>query len=65
MPNNKKEYLFRITPLGKELFNLHEVMHRENDIKIYKFLNKYKTQDLQFLIEMRLDFINEYDLNKE
>ncbi len=34
LPNNKKEYLFRITPLGKELFNLHEVMHKENDIKI-------------------------------
>lgn len=65
LPNNKKEYLFHITPLGKELFNHHEVMHKENDIKIFKFLNKYKTQNLQFLIEMLIDFKNEYNLNAE
>ncbi len=65
LPNNKKEYLFRITPLGKELFHLHEQMHKQNDIKISNFLNKYDTRDLQFLIRMLLDFANELDLDKE
>lgn len=65
LPNNKKEYLFRITPLGKELFNLHRVIHEENEIKVYKFLNKYKTQELQFLIKMLMDLTIELDLNKE
>ncbi len=65
LPNNKKEYIFRITSLGRELFELHQVMHRENDIKISSFLKKYETRDLQFLFQMLLDFNKELDLYKE
>ena len=65
LPNNKKEYLFRITPLGKEFFHLHEVMHKENYIRVNNFLIKYETRDLQFLMQMLMDFIDETNSGKE
>ncbi|MBU3174936.1 MarR family transcriptional regulator [Clostridium estertheticum] len=56
LPNNKKEFHFNITPLGKEFFKLHEALHKRIEIKINKFLKRYDVAELQFLISILEDF---------
>ncbi|GFZ30835.1 hypothetical protein CSC2_13610 [Clostridium zeae] len=56
LPNNKKESNFYITPLGKELFELHEALHKQIDSGINSFLKKYDHTELQFLIRFLKDF---------
>jgi DNA-binding MarR family transcriptional regulator len=56
LPNNKKESLFHITPLGKELFELHQSLHKQMDLGINMFLKKYDAHELQFLIRFLKDF---------
>lgn len=58
LPNNKKEYLFRITPLGQELFLLHQGLHKAMETGINTFLTNYNTQELQLVIRMLTDFNN-------
>jgi DNA-binding MarR family transcriptional regulator len=56
LPNNKKESLFYITPLGKEIFNLHQAMHKKMESKLNNFLKQYNDAELQFIIRMLTDF---------
>lgn len=49
LPHNKKEILFKTTPLGKEIFHLHQALHRQMKIGVVQFLQKYDDQELQFL----------------
>lgn len=56
LPNNKKEVTFYITPLGKEIFDLHDDLHRQFESSITLFLKKYDVQELQFLIRFLKDF---------
>ncbi|MBK1812829.1 MarR family transcriptional regulator [Clostridium sp. YIM B02505] len=56
LPNNKKESIFHITPLGKELFELHDALHKQMDSAINNFLKKYDDDELQFLIRFLRDF---------
>lgn len=65
LPGNKKEYLFHITPFGKELFELHQELHKQTELGINRFLKKYDTKELQFVIRMLSDFADISWLNKE
>ena len=56
LPNNKKEFVFNITHLGIELFELHRELHKRIEIKINKFLKRYNVNELQFLIYILQDF---------
>jgi Transcriptional regulators len=56
LPNNKKEYIFNITPLGKELYDLHEELHKKMELEINKFLKGYEVEELEFLIKFLKDF---------
>lgn len=57
LPNNKKEFVFNITPLGKEIFVLHEELHKKIDTKINKFFKRYDVNELQFLTSVFEDFL--------
>lgn len=54
--DNKKEFIFTITSLGKELFLLHKMMHEETNKKINEFLVLYDYSELQFIIRLLNDF---------
>ncbi|WFR56690.1 winged helix DNA-binding protein [Anaerocolumna sp. AGMB13025] len=58
LPNNKKEYVFHITPLGKEIFILHQTMHKKMESTLNNFLKQYNDTELQFIIRMLKDFAN-------
>ncbi|WP_449599745.1 hypothetical protein [Paenibacillus sp. Marseille-Q9583] len=49
LPDNKKEVLFLTTPLGKEIFDLHQALHKEMSKGINRFLQRYNTDELLFL----------------
>ncbi|MCM3273549.1 MarR family winged helix-turn-helix transcriptional regulator [Paenibacillus elgii] len=55
LPNNKKEVLFRTTPLGQELFRLHEALHRQMEQGVVRFLQKYDDAELRVLVRILQD----------
>lgn len=56
LPDNRKESVFYLTPLGKELFDLHQTMHQQFDLAFYAFLKQYSTEELSFLTRFLRDF---------
>lgn len=60
LPNNKKEYLFHITPLGRELFDLHLILHNQIELCLNQFFKKYDIAELQFMTRVLTDF---YDIS--
>jgi DNA-binding MarR family transcriptional regulator len=55
LPNNKKEILYRTTPLGKELFQAHRAFDEQMEKSLIQFLEKYEEDELRFLIRVLLD----------
>jgi len=55
LPDNKKEVLFRLTPLGREIFDLHEALHREIVGNTKRFMHKYSLPELKFLASSMKD----------
>jgi DNA-binding MarR family transcriptional regulator len=58
LPNNKKEILFRTTPLGKEIFLAHQEFDAHMGKSFIKFLKKYQPDELQFMVRVLQDFVN-------
>ncbi|WP_379133906.1 winged helix DNA-binding protein [Paenibacillus sp. sgz500958] len=58
LQDNKKEVLFSTTPLGKEIFILHQALHRQMDKGIRQFLIRYTSEELQFLVRSMKDTLN-------
>jgi DNA-binding MarR family transcriptional regulator len=56
LPNNKKEILFRMTPLGKVIFDTHRQMHEEMEQRMSLFLRRYSVDELQFIARIIQDF---------
>lgn len=56
LPNNKKEILFRMTPLGKVIFDAHRQMHEEMERRMSRFLQRYTVDELQFIARIIQDF---------
>ncbi len=56
IPNNKKEILFRITPLGKQVFDIHRAMHVEMEQRMSAFLRRYSADELKFIARIIHDF---------
>ena len=50
IPDNKKEVLFRTTPLGREINRVHQALHDQIDIGVKHFLHRYNENELQFLV---------------
>ncbi|MDO3680353.1 MarR family winged helix-turn-helix transcriptional regulator [Paenibacillus ehimensis] len=57
LPNNKKEVLFRTTSLGRELFRLHEALHRQIEQGVVRFLQKYDDAELRVLARILQDSV--------
>jgi len=55
LPDNKKEVLFLTTPLGKEIFVLHQALHHQMNKGINRFLQRYNADELLFLIQAFAD----------
>lgn len=55
LPNNKKEILFRLTPLGRELFEVHRAFDDQMERGLNAFLRRYDASELQLLIHILED----------
>lgn len=55
LPNNKKEILYRTTPLGKELFQAHRAFDEQMEKSFVQFLQKYDEDELRFLVRVLRD----------
>ncbi len=55
LPNNKKEVLFRLTPLGKELFEAHRAFDQQMEKGFVRFLRNYQPDELRFIARLLQD----------
>jgi DNA-binding MarR family transcriptional regulator len=55
LPNNKKEILYRTTPLGKELFQAHRAFDEQMEKDFIQFLQKYDEDELRFIVRVLHD----------
>jgi DNA-binding MarR family transcriptional regulator len=55
LPNNKKESIFQLTPLGKELFQAHQAFDQAMEKGFIRFLRRYDPAELRFLIRVLQD----------
>ncbi|MGE7925796.1 winged helix DNA-binding protein [Viridibacillus arvi] len=58
LPDNKKEILFRTTPLGKEICKLHLDLHQQIDSEINRFLQQYTEDELGTTLKVLSDVLN-------
>jgi DNA-binding MarR family transcriptional regulator len=65
LPNNKKEILFRLTPLGRELSEAHRAFDRQMESGFIKFLERYDADELGFLVRVLQDVLEASFLNPE
>lgn len=49
LPNNRKEVLFRLTPLGRELFAVHQAFDEQMERGFIGFLRRYDADELRLL----------------
>jgi DNA-binding MarR family transcriptional regulator len=54
-PNNKKEILYRTSPLGKQLFQAHRAFDEQMEKSFIQFLERYKEDELRFLVRLLRD----------
>jgi DNA-binding MarR family transcriptional regulator len=55
LPKNKKEILFRLTPLGKELFEVHRAFDEQMERGFLSFLQHYNADELRLLTRVLHD----------
>jgi DNA-binding MarR family transcriptional regulator len=55
LPNNKKEILFRLTPLGRELFQVHRAFDEQMERGFMHFLQRYSAYELRLLVRVLHD----------
>lgn len=49
LPNNKKEVLFRLTPFGREIFEIHRAFDEQMERGFIGFLRRYDANELRLL----------------
>lgn len=55
LPNNKKEILFRTTPLGRELYVAHKAFDEQMERGFVRFLQRYEQNELQVIARILQD----------
>jgi DNA-binding MarR family transcriptional regulator len=55
LPNNKKEILFRLTPLGREVFEVHRAFDEQMERGFLRFLQHYSVDELRLLTRVLHD----------
>ncbi|MDY8024817.1 MarR family transcriptional regulator [Paenibacillus polymyxa] len=56
--DNKKEIYFRLTPLGKKLFFVHERLHAKVQQQLFQFLDRYSSEELNVLKRLLSDGVD-------
>lgn len=57
LPNNQKEIYYTVTPLGKKIFQVHEVLHERAAGEFTVCLNTYNKEELQLIDKFLGDLI--------
>jgi DNA-binding MarR family transcriptional regulator len=65
LPNNRKEVLFRLTPLGRELFHAHRAFDQQMEKGFVQFLQRYDAEELRFMVRVLQDITETSFLNPE
>jgi DNA-binding MarR family transcriptional regulator len=55
LPNNKKEVLFRLTPPGREIFEVHRAFDEQMERGFIQFLRRYDADELRLLVRVLRD----------
>jgi DNA-binding MarR family transcriptional regulator len=55
LPGNKKEVLFRLTPLGRQLFEVHRSFDEQMERGFVRFLQRYSPDELRLLVRVLRD----------
>src|SRR5262249_34058526 len=55
LPNNRKELLFRLTPLGRDLFELRHAFDEQMERGFMRFLQRYDVDALRLLVNILRD----------
>ena len=58
LPNNKKEILFRLTPLGSELFHAHRAFDQQMERGFYAFMTRYTPDEMRFIARVLQDVLD-------
>ncbi|AKA70572.1 MarR family transcriptional regulator [Clostridium scatologenes] len=59
LENNKKEIYYTLTTQGKEVFEIHEMLHKAEREKFIKILSKYDKEGLNIINSFLDDLISE------
>lgn len=57
LPNNKKEVIFRTTPLGKEIFEVHRTFDGLMEKGFIRFAQRYTLDELRFVARLFRDVL--------
>src|SRR5689334_10861104 len=57
LPNNKKEVLFRLTPLGHEVDSLHNEFDAQMQRGLVRFLEHYQPDEIAFILRLLNDLL--------
>lgn len=60
-PENKKEIYFQLTNEGRDIFNVHEKLHKEWEDNKVKILNKYDITEVNTILNFLQDINEELD----
>ncbi|HMK08298.1 MAG TPA: winged helix DNA-binding protein [Anaerolineales bacterium] len=52
LPNNRKEVLFRLTPLGRQLYDVHRAFDSQMERGFMRFLERYDPGQLDFIVRV-------------
>jgi DNA-binding MarR family transcriptional regulator len=63
LPNNKKEILFRTTPLGTKLFHAHRAFDKQMEQGAIQFLQRYSDDEKRFMVRVLQDVLETSFLN--
>ena len=58
LPDNRKEVLFRLTPLGRQVFEIHRAFDLAMAAGFAQFLRRYDAEELSFLIRLLNDLLD-------
>lgn len=49
LEDNQKEVFFRLTPVGKMVYDIHKKYYQKLEQDVYRFLERYDSEELDFL----------------
>lgn len=65
LENNQKETYYTLTPLGKKVFRVHEILHEQAGKKFTTFFNTYSNGELTFANKLLADLITVFRATTE